>query len=96
MSHQHNGHCQEIFALLSAYLDLELPPDACREIEQHLAGCPPCIEFTESLRRTVELCRGYRAAELPAPLARDAREKLEAAYRDMLAARANRVSDPPE
>jgi RNA polymerase sigma-70 factor, ECF subfamily len=96
MSHQHTGNCQEIFAMLSAYLDLELPPDACREIEQHLAGCPPCIEFTESLRRTVELCRGYRPAELPAPLAREARERLEAAYRDMLAARANPGSDSPE
>ena len=31
--HSH-GDCKEIFASLSAYLDMELPPDACREIEQ--------------------------------------------------------------
>jgi len=86
--------CREIFASLSEYIELELPEGACREIEQHLAGCPPCIEFTESLRRTVELCRGYRPAEVPEPLAREARERLEAAYREMLAARADRGSDP--
>jgi len=88
--------CREIFASLSEYIEFELPPDACREIEQHLAGCPPCIEFTESLRRTVELCRRYRPAELPGPLALEARSRLESAYRDMLAARANRGSDSPE
>jgi len=73
--------CREVFALLSEYLNLELPPDACRSIEEHLAGCEPCIEFVESLRKTVELCRSYRPGELPAPLASDAREKLMAAYR---------------
>ena len=41
--------CQEVFALLSDYLNLELPPDACQSIEEHLAGCAPCIEFVESL-----------------------------------------------
>ena len=93
MDHQHNGNCQEIFALLSEYLNLELPPETCREIEQHLAGCPPCIEFTESLRRTIEICRSYRPAELPDPLGREAREQLVEAYRKMLAARSSSLSD---
>jgi len=93
MDHQHNGNCQEIFALLSEYLNLELPPETCREIEQHLAGCPPCIEFTESLRRTIEICRSYRPAELPDPLGREAREQLVEAYRKMLAARSSSLPD---
>lgn len=87
MGHEHSGNCSEVFALLSDYLNLELPADACREIEEHLAGCPPCIEFAESLRRTVDLCRAYRPTELPDPLRRDAREELEGAYRKMLASR---------
>ena len=66
--HRHNERCKEVFALLSDYLNLELPPDACREIEAHIAGCEPCIEFTESLRKTVDLCRQYRSAEFPTPL----------------------------
>lgn len=85
--HEHNGNCKEVFALLSDYLNLELPPDACQQIEEHLAGCPPCIEFTESLRRTIELCRGYEPSELPGPMGEEAKEKLLHAYGKMLEAR---------
>jgi len=85
--HEPTDECKEIFALLSDYLNLELPADACRQIETHLAGCPPCIEFAESLRRTVELCRGYRPSELPAPIGKQARAELLEAYRKMLRAR---------
>jgi len=79
--------CREVFSLLSDYLNLELPPDACQEMEAHIAGCPPCIEFTESLRKTVELCRQYRPSELPAPLGEKAREQLLKAYQKMLGSR---------
>ena len=77
----------EIFSLLSDYLNLELPPDACQEIETHLAGCPPCIEFAESLRKTIDLCRSYRPTELPEPIGKQAREQLLDAYQKMLRAR---------
>ena len=83
-------NCKEVFAMLSEYLDLQLPPAACEEIERHLAGCSPCTEFVESLRKTVELCRGYRPAEMPAPLSAEARQELERAWQKMLAARERR------
>jgi anti-sigma factor RsiW len=79
--------CKDVFALLSDYLDLELPAETCEEIKEHLTGCPPCIEFAESLRATIELCREYRPKELPAPMERQAREQLLEAYKKMLAAR---------
>jgi RNA polymerase sigma-70 factor (ECF subfamily) len=78
----------EAFALLSDYLNLELPPDACVEMETHLADCPACIEFAESLRKTVELCRQYRPTEVPETIGQEAREQLLAAYRKALAASA--------
>lgn len=78
--------CKQVFALLSQYLDLELPPDACKAIETHLAGCAPCIEFAESLRKTVELCRRFEPSELPAAIENEAREELMDAYRKMVAA----------
>ena len=73
--------CKEIFALLSQYLDLELPPDACEKIRAHIEGCAPCVAFAESLRKTVELCRRYRPRELAEPAAKQAREQLWEAYR---------------
>ncbi len=76
--------CKQIFALLSEYLDLELPPEACEKIQAHIAGCPPCVEFAESLRKTVEICRQYRPEELPEPVGKLAREQLLEAYRKAL------------
>ena len=67
--------------MLSEYLDLELPPDACEHIEEHIAGCSPCEEFVESLRKTVELCRKYEGDAIPAPLTEEARTELEKAWR---------------
>ena len=77
--------CKDVFAALSEYLDLELPPDACEKIEQHLATCSPCIDFVDSLRKTVEMCRRFQPSQLPEPIGKQAREQLMAAYRKTLA-----------
>jgi hypothetical protein len=79
--------CREVLELLSDYLNLELPPDACHQIEHHLSGCQPCEEFAESLRKTVDLCRQYRPRELPQPISQSARAELLAAYQKMLNSR---------
>jgi hypothetical protein len=84
--HENPDRCKETFALLSDYLNLDLPPEACQEIEAHLAGCAPCIDFAESIRKTVELCRRYTPSELPAPLGESATAQLREAYDKTLAA----------
>ena len=80
-THQPFHECKEIFAQLSAYLDLEIPADACRHIEAHLKDCPPCIEFVDSLRKTVALCKQYSPAEMPTSMSEASRAELYAAYR---------------
>lgn len=55
--HEHGAGCHELAARLSEYLDRELDPAVCAEIERHLGDCPPCRDFLESLRRTVGLVR---------------------------------------
>jgi len=85
---KHKHDCKEMFALLSEYLDEELEPAQCDEIRKHLNDCPPCIEFLESLKRTVSLCHGCETAEQPPPLNPDVREKLMAAYRKSMQNRA--------
>ena len=76
--------CKEIFALLSQYLDRELPPEMCDQIEKHIGDCPPCIYFVRSLRTSIELCRRYRDEERPGPLPSAVREELLASYRKMM------------
>jgi anti-sigma factor RsiW len=80
-------NCREVLALLSEYLDFELPPDACQQIESHLAECSPCEEFAESLRKTVALCKSFEPQTMPGPLSAEAREQLEQAWKKMLSSR---------
>ena len=82
--HQHGEECKQVFALLSEYLDAELPAESCDQIRAHLADCPPCIEFLDSLQRTVSLCRECESAAKPAPLSEEARKRMLAAWRNSL------------
>ena len=82
----HPETCEEVVALLSEYLDFELPPAACGEVESHLDRCPDCLEFLDSLRSTIALCRTFAISALPGPLSDRARKELKAAWRKMLAA----------
>jgi RNA polymerase sigma-70 factor (ECF subfamily) len=71
-------HCKQIFAMLSEYLDAQLPAKNCRQLERHLKGCPPCIAYLESLKTTVEACRRFEASRAPA-LSKQVRAALLAA-----------------
>lgn len=85
--HERSEKCKEVFSLLSQYLDVELPPGACREIEAHISDCAPCVEFTETLRKSIELCHHYEPSEVPGPLGEEVRERLLNAYQRMLRSR---------
>ena len=80
-------NCRQVLAVLSEYLDFELPPEACDEIERHLSGCAPCEEFAESLRQTVALCRTFESRAMPGPLSAETRRRLEIAWQKMLSSR---------
>jgi hypothetical protein len=95
-SPKRDDKCREVFAMLSDYLNMELPPETCRELEAHLDSCELCQELTASFRGTMELCRGYRPSELSESLARDVREQILNSYLKVLEAR--RIAeeqDPP-
>ena len=87
--HEADQSCKEVFALLSEYLDQDLSTATCEALETHLQGCPPCIEFVETLRKSIDLCRQYAPAEVPQPLSDNARSQLRDAYRKMLSEREN-------
>jgi RNA polymerase sigma-70 factor (ECF subfamily) len=84
----HDSDCDRVFALLSEYLDHELAPATCEELDGHLSGCPECVEFVRSLKRSMQLCRQLGNC-LPAPpaLDRQALAGFRRAYEEMLARR---------
>lgn len=64
--HVHGGpECKALFAKLSDYLDGEIDEADCAHVDDHLADCPPCRDFLESLRRTVRLVQSDPDAVLP-------------------------------
>ncbi len=71
--------CGAIFAKLSEYLDGELPADLCEEMREHIEDCAPCVEFVESLRRSVALCKSAPVGS-PGALSASLREELLRAY----------------
>jgi anti-sigma factor RsiW len=79
--------CSHIFAMLSEYLDRELPPSTCGDLEEHLRDCPECIQFVNSLKRSVELCRRFGASCPPETVDPKALAELRSAYDRMLAKR---------
>jgi len=50
-------NCQEILDKLSDYIDRELDPSLCEEIERHVEDCEPCVAFINTLKKTVEVFR---------------------------------------
>jgi RNA polymerase sigma-70 factor (ECF subfamily) len=57
--------CDELLALLSDYVDGDIPPGACADLEKHLAGCDPCQVVVDNIRKTITLYKAGEPYELP-------------------------------
>lgn len=77
-------NCRQIFESLSEYLDDDLDPDACDQIEQHLGGCSPCLAFLNTLQRTVDFCRDTTSPPLTAEQKTELREAVKLAAADVV------------
>ncbi|MCW5964648.1 MAG: zf-HC2 domain-containing protein [Bryobacterales bacterium] len=64
-------------------LGFTLEPEEIDEIAEHLQGCPPCLEFIESLKTTVQMCKDIGTTERPAPLDPATHQRLLSAYQAM-------------
>jgi RNA polymerase sigma-70 factor (ECF subfamily) len=51
------GACPDVVPILSRYLEGEILPETCAEMEQHVAACPTCRARCDSLRETLALCQ---------------------------------------
>ena len=72
--HCEGGNCRETLEVLSEYIDGELDPALCAEIEHHMAQCGNCRIMVDTLRKTVILYRDFGHEEVPP----DAKDRLYA------------------
>ncbi|MGZ9234581.1 MAG: anti-sigma factor family protein [Anaerolineales bacterium] len=65
--------CEELLGSLSAYIDGDLAPGLCQELEKHLEGCDNCRVVLNTTKRTIEL---VRLPDEKSDLPDDVRERL--------------------
>ena len=73
MNEHVHKNCEELLGSLSAYIDGDLPPELCQELEKHLAGCDDCRVVLNTTKRTIDLV--HSPLEKP-DLPDDVRERL--------------------
>ena len=66
--------CQSLLSYLSDFMDGELSPDLCEQIENHLAECHDCTVVVDTLRKTISLY--HTSAANPEELPGVVRERL--------------------
>jgi anti-sigma factor RsiW len=69
--------CRDAVALMTAYLDRELPGPERDRLEAHLAGCPHCSEYLAQLRVTIDALGHVEVDDL----SEDAVDALVGVYR---------------
>ncbi len=72
-------NCANCQSLLSDFLDESLPPEAHREVSQHLSGCAACEKERRDLQKTLEALRSLDREPPPAGLYESTLARLEAA-----------------
>ena len=67
-SKENKMECKELLLQISDYIDGTLHPRKQAELEKHLAVCPRCRTFVNTLKTTISLCQSLY--EVPAPIHR--------------------------
>lgn len=55
MSEHNHQKCGDLLGSLSAYIDGDLSPELCQELEKHLADCDNCRVVLNTTKRTIDL-----------------------------------------
>ncbi|MCK6548867.1 sigma-70 family RNA polymerase sigma factor [Myxococcota bacterium] len=72
------GACPDIITTFSRYLEGDIGPDVCADMERHLAACPRCTVACDSLKRTLALCKVAPTPSVPADIKRQLVRDLHA------------------
>lgn len=60
--------CQECVDLLTDFLEGTLETDVKRRLEEHLAGCAPCINFVKTLEKSEQMTHRLKEQQVDVPV----------------------------
>lgn len=86
--------CREQVELLADYLDGALDPKVAGALEQHLDGCPSCLNFIKTYKATTALVREIACEEMPEELMNRLTSFLKAKIRQEKAGGDRRDTQP--
>lgn len=66
-------NCNGLASSISEYIDGELSPELCAELERHMEECENCMIVINTMRKTIDL---YRQPEPDSPLPDDIKSRL--------------------
>jgi anti-sigma factor (TIGR02949 family) len=72
-AHTHDLSCQQLLASIGDFVEGELSPELCQELERHMAGCENCRVVVDTLNKTVYL---YHATAQEAEVPSEVRGRL--------------------
>lgn len=75
--------CPDIVEAFSKYIERDISPDLCAQLERHIAACATCKAKCDSLKQSLALCRATPGPEVP----EDVLVSVRAAFRAALDAR---------
>lgn len=64
---------RQIFNKVCDFIDGELDETTCEELKKHLAACPRCRVYVDSVRKTIVL---YREKDAPKIMSAGSRKRL--------------------
>ncbi|MEZ5358043.1 MAG: zf-HC2 domain-containing protein [Candidatus Zixiibacteriota bacterium] len=70
------SHCHDMLGKMSDYIDGELDPELCAELEKHIDGCNNCRLMVDTMKMTVKLCKDGSCEDLPQEIQEKFQKKL--------------------
>ena len=67
---------RKVFSSVCSFIDGELDDATCEELKKHMAACPRCRIYVDTVRKTILL---YKVKDTPRKVPNTTRKKLYAA-----------------
>jgi anti-sigma factor RsiW len=74
--------CRKLLGQLGEYVDGEIDPAICAELEKHLADCDPCRMVVDNLRGTVQIYKDCEPYDVPIRFQEQLHELLQKRWKE--------------
>lgn len=82
--------CQQVADVILNYVKGELPPRTALALKAHLRGCPDCVAFLATYRKTIQATNFLRYKTIPPAM----RTRVKDFLRERITGASHAASDP--